>query len=93
MKHRVSVASVHPDRVPPAGRRRRIAGVTFGLLVLAAMIAAQSSLTARDYDTFYDRVILGAKNGTKAEWLASYDPVVDFVGSDGVRADCWIVLL
>jgi hypothetical protein len=83
--NRASVASVLPDGVPPAGWRSRTAGVMIGLFVLAAAIAAQSSLTARDYDTFYDRVILGAKNGTKAEWLASYDPVVDFVAR--VRQD------
>jgi hypothetical protein len=39
----------------------------------------QRSLTVKDYDDFYNIVILKADNGTKEEWLASYDPVVSFV--------------
>ena len=40
---------------------------------------AQPSLTVKDYDDFYSIVILKAKNGIKDEWLASYDPVVNFI--------------
>jgi hypothetical protein len=36
-------------------------------------------LTVKDYDAFYSIVIQKAKNGTKDEWLASYDPVVNFI--------------
>jgi len=52
-----------------------------GALVISIAWAAhaQSSLTAKDYDDFYNLVILKAKNGTKDEWLASYDPVVSFI--------------
>jgi hypothetical protein len=46
---------------------------------LANTTRAQPTLTVKDYDDFYSSVILEAKNGTKAEWLASYDPVVNFV--------------
>src|SRR5262245_14934759 len=57
-----------------------------GLIVLVACLAlAQSTLTTKDYDDFYRTVILTAKNGSKAEWLASYDAVVNFVGR--VRQD------
>jgi len=52
---------------------------------LTTMVLAQPSMTARDYDDFYTTVILRAKNGSKAEWLASYDPVVNFV--ERVRKD------
>ena len=43
------------------------------------------SLTVKDYDDFYGIVILKAKNGTKDQWLASYDPVVSFISR--VRQD------
>ena len=36
-------------------------------------------MTVEDYDDFYNVVILKAKNGTKGEWLASFDPVVGFI--------------
>lgn len=42
-------------------------------------VHAQPSLTVKDYDDFYSVVILKAENGTKEEWLASYDPVVNFI--------------
>jgi len=60
--------------------------VLVGILgVLAGTVRAQSTLTAKDYDDFYSNVILKAQNGNKAEWLASYDPVVNFVAR--VRQD------
>jgi hypothetical protein len=43
------------------------------------------SLAVKDYDDFYNLVVLKAKNGDKAEWLASYDEVVGFV--ERVRQD------
>lgn len=46
---------------------------------------AQSTLTLKDYDGFYNDVVMKAKNSTKEEWLASYDSVVNFVAS--VRQD------
>jgi hypothetical protein len=45
----------------------------------------RQSLAARDYDDFYNLVVQKAKNGDKAEWLASYDEIVGFV--DRVRQD------
>ena len=56
-------------------------GIMFGVLVALAdaPAVAQSRLTPKDYDGFYNDVILKAKNGSKAEWLASYDPVINFV--------------
>ena len=54
-------------------------------MILGSMAAPQSSLTARDYDDFYTRVVRNASNSTKAEWLASYDAVVSFV--ERVRQD------
>ena len=45
----------------------------------------QRPLAVRDYDDFYNLVVLKAKNGDKAEWLASYDEIVGFV--DRVRQD------
>ena len=65
---------------------KRTAGVLVGALIaLAHVTFAQPKLTVSDYDDFYDNVILEAKNGNKAEWLASYDPVVNFVAR--VRQD------
>jgi hypothetical protein len=66
---------------------KRPAAILLGLLIgLASAVGlGQSQLTARDYDDFYSHVILKAKNGNKAEWLASYDPVVDFIAR--VRRD------
>jgi hypothetical protein len=62
------------------------AGILLGLLtVLAGRLHAQPSLDAKDYDDFYNNVILKAKNGSKAQWLASYDPVVNFIAR--VRQD------
>jgi hypothetical protein len=58
-------------------------GAMVGLLGAAG--SAQPALTARDYDDFYTHVILKARNGTRAEWLASYDAVVDFIAR--VRKD------
>jgi hypothetical protein len=56
------------------------------LLGLVAGVAlAQPTLSTKDYDDFYDNVILAAKNGSQAEWLASYDAVVNFVAR--VRKD------
>ena len=50
------------------------------LVALAdAPAVAQSRVTPKDYDGFYNDVILKAKNGSKSEWLASYDPVITFV--------------
>ena len=54
-------------------------------MILGSMAAPQSSLTARDYDDFYTRVVRNASNSTQAEWLASYDAVVSFV--ERVRQD------
>ena len=60
---------------------KRAVGVLLGALIgLAGWAAhAQPSLTVKDYDDFYSIVILKAKNGIKDEWLASYDPVVNFI--------------
>jgi hypothetical protein len=44
---------------------------------------SRQALIARGYDDFYNLVILKAKNGDKAQWLASYDEIVGFV--DRVR--------
>lgn len=41
-----------------------------------------SSLAAKDYDDFYN-LVLKAKNGDKAEWLASYDEIAGFVDRVG----------
>jgi hypothetical protein len=38
-----------------------------------------------DYDNFYRLVVLKASNATKADWLASYEPVVGFIAK--VRQD------
>jgi hypothetical protein len=46
---------------------------------------SRQGLVAGDYDDFYSLVILKAKNGDKAEWLASHDEIVSFV--DRVRED------
>ena len=54
-------------------------------MILGSMAAPQSSLTARDYDDFYTRVVRNASNSTKADWLASYDAVVGFIAR--VRQD------
>ena len=60
---------------------KRALGVLLGaLIVLEGWAAhAQPSLTVKDYDDFYSIVILNAKNGSKDEWLASYDQVVSFI--------------
>ena len=60
---------------------KRAVGVLLGALIVLGGSAAyaQPSLTVKDYDDFYNVVILKAKNGSKEEWLASYDPVVRFV--------------
>jgi hypothetical protein len=66
---------------------RKSAAILLAVLVglAGAVTRAQSSLTVKDYDTFYREVILNAKNGNKGEWLASYDPIVGFVAK--VRQD------
>jgi hypothetical protein len=66
---------------------KRTVGVPLGATIgLAAGVAlAQPTLTAKDYDAFYSNVILQAKNGSKAEWLASHDAVVNFIAR--VRQD------
>jgi hypothetical protein len=57
-----------------------------GLLVLGCdRQQTPQSLVVKDYDDFYDLVVLKAKNGDKAEWLASYDEIVGFV--ERVRQD------
>jgi hypothetical protein len=60
---------------------KRAVPIQLGALVLLGgwAVRAQLSLTVEDYDDFYSRVILKAENGTKDEWLASYDRVVSFV--------------
>jgi hypothetical protein len=65
---------------------------TAAAVLLAALVGlagsvtrAQPALTAKDYDTFYRLVVLEAANGSKTEWLASYDPVVSFIAK--VRQD------
>lgn len=66
---------------------KRSVGALLGALLGLGGSAAhgQPALTARDYDDFYNLVILKAKNGTKEEWLASYEPVVRFISR--VRQD------
>ena len=60
--------------------------VLLGALVLLSGSALRAQpLSGKDYDDFYNLVILKASNATKAEWLASYDPVVSFVAR--VRKD------
>jgi hypothetical protein len=67
-----------------ASMKRMVA--MLGILgALANTTLAQPTLTVKDYDDFYSNVILQTKNGNKAEWLASYDPVVNFVAR--VRQD------
>jgi hypothetical protein len=53
--------------------------------VLHAWRAAAQPLTMEDYDRFYDTVIRNASNQTREAWLASYDPIVNFVAR--VRRD------
>jgi hypothetical protein len=53
--------------------------VPAAIVVLAAVTPAQPAPTVKDYDDFYAGVVLKAKNSSKAEWLASYDPVATFV--------------
>jgi hypothetical protein len=62
-------------------------GILLGFLLRLTDAAppAQPALTAKDYDDFYSNVILKARNASKAEWLASYDPVVNFIAR--VRQD------
>lgn len=55
------------------------------LPIVAMNLAAAPILTTRDYDNFYSEVVLKAKNGNKAEWLASYEPIVQFIAK--VRQD------
>jgi len=58
------------------------------LVVLAGVwviAQAQLALSKQDYDEFYTHVVLNARNTSKEEWLASYDPVVNFVAK--VRQD------
>ena len=66
---------------------KRAVEVLLGALIgLGGWVAhAQPSLTVKDYDDFYSIVILKAKNGTNDEWLAAYDPVVNFIAR--VRQD------
>jgi hypothetical protein len=66
---------------------KRTAALLLGAFIglAGAVSPAQSRLSTKDYDDFYSRVILEAKNGSKADWLASYDSVVDFVAP--VRQD------
>lgn len=49
------------------------------------MLLAQPSSAAREYDDFYSQVILKAGNGSRQEWLDSYDAVVHFIAK--VRQD------
>jgi len=65
----------------------QVAGILLGALIAlnSAIGLGQPKLTVKDYDDFYTRVILEAKNGSKDEWLASYDSVVNFVAR--VRED------
>ena len=49
------------------------------MLIRSMPAAAQPSLTPADYDVFYEKVVLQAKNGSREEWLASYDPAVTFI--------------
>ena len=65
---------------------RIVAAFGAALLALASFTAhAQALLTTRDYDEFLEAVVMKAKNGSKEEWLASYDPVVNFISR--VRQD------
>jgi hypothetical protein len=60
--------------------KRAVEVLLVALIGVGGSVAhAQPSLTVKDYDDFYNIVILKAKNGIKEEWLASYDPVVSFV--------------
>jgi hypothetical protein len=70
-----------------AVRRLRAAPVYAGMVSMLMLVAAAPtpSLTVSDYDHFYTRVVLKAQNGSKAEWLASYDPIVGFIAR--VRRD------
>jgi hypothetical protein len=54
---------------------KRTAALLLGAFIglAGAVSPAQSRLSTKDYDDFYSRVILEAKNGSKAEWLASYE--------------------
>jgi hypothetical protein len=65
----------------------KTAGILLGSLIsfAGALTHAQPSLTVKDYDNFYSLVILKAKNGSKAEWLASYESIVSFIAR--VRQD------
>jgi hypothetical protein len=62
-------------------RMRRPVQILLGAFVAFAASAAlaQPSLTVKDYDNFYNSVILKADNATREQWLASYDAVVSFV--------------
>lgn len=60
--------------------------VHLGILMSTTIaVAAGPELKTADYDRFYSQVILKAGNGTKQEWLASYQPVVQFI--ERVRQD------
>jgi len=66
---------------------RRVVQILLGAGVVFGGPAAhgQPSQTVKDYDDFYNLVILKAENGTREQWLASYDPVVNFIAR--VRLD------
>lgn len=61
------------------------AQILLGGTVLGGSEQGQPSPTVKDYDDFYNGVVLKARNGSREEWLASYDPIVNFVGR--VRQD------
>ena len=62
-------------------RMKTAVGVLLGAFISLGGPAAhaQPSLSVKEYDDFYSIVILKANNGIKDEWLASYDPVVNFI--------------
>lgn len=64
---------------------RSAAGLLLSVVAGLGAAHAQPTLTAKDYDDFYARVVQTAKNGSKDEWLSSYDAVVDFIAR--VRQD------
>lgn len=60
---------------------RRSTMVAAALWVVAWPPArAQAALSAADHDRFLRDVVMQARNGSREEWLASYDAVVGFVG-------------
>ena len=57
----------------------------FFLALGCVRVHAQAMLTTRDYDQFLEAVVMQARNTSKEEWLASHDPVVNFIAK--VRQD------